>query len=72
MVLGAWSLIIGNSISNKQTVPDRLPMPHFEEALTQLGGAKIFSSLDLLSGYYQVPLTECSKPLTAFSSHSRH
>ena len=69
---GSWRLVIDYRQLNKQTVPDRLPMPHFEEALTQLSGAKIFSSLDLLSGYHQVPLAEGSKPLTAFSSHSRH
>ena len=69
---GSWRLVIDYRQLNKQTVPDRLPMPHFEEALTHLSGAKISSSLDLLSGYYQVPLAEGSKPLTAFSSHSRH
>ena len=69
---GSWRLVIDYRQLNKQTVPDRLPMPHFEEALTQLSGAKIFSSLDLLSGYHQVPFAEGSKPLTAFSSHSRH
>ena len=69
---GSWRLVIDYRQLNKQTIPGRLPMQHFEEALTQLSGAKIFSSLDLLSGYYQVPLAECSKPLTAFSSHSCH
>ena len=38
----------------------------------QFGGAKIFSSLDLLSGYWHVPLSGESKPLMAFSSHKEH
>ena len=40
---GSWHLVIDYRKLNKQTVPDRLPMPHFEEALTQLSGLR-FSS----------------------------
>ena len=36
---------------NSQTVSDRLPMPVINDALAQLGGAQVFSSLDLFSGY---------------------
>ena len=32
-----------------------------------MGGATIFTSLDLQSGYWQVELTEASRPLTAFT-----
>ena len=37
---------------NSNTVPDRMPMPVINEVLAQLGGAKVFSSLDLLSDYW--------------------
>ena len=69
---GTWRLVIDYRKLNSQTVPDRLPMPVINDVLAQLGGAKVFSSLDLLSGYWQVPLAEESKPLTAFSTHNEH
>ena len=42
-------------------------MPHIDETLDCLGGATIFTSLDLRSGYWQVEMEEESKPLTAFT-----
>ncbi|XP_064093838.1 uncharacterized protein LOC135206348 [Macrobrachium nipponense] len=47
-------------------------MPVLQDMLAQLGAAKIFSSLDLLSGYCQVPLDDESKQFTAFSTHKEH
>ena len=40
-------------------------LPHIDETLDCLGGAIIFMSLDLKSGYWQVKMHEESKPLTA-------
>ena len=42
-------------------------MPRIDETLDCLGGATIFTSLDLRSGYWQVEMEEESKPLTAFT-----
>ena len=47
-------------------------MPVISDILAQLGGAQVFSSLDVLSGYWQVPMAEESKLLTAFSTHNEH
>ena len=47
-------------------------MPNFDEVLSQLNGTKLFSTLDLLSGYHQIPLSEDSKQCTAFSTHTQH
>ena len=41
--------------------------PEIEDSLDCLDGATIFTSLDLQSGYWQVEMTEDSKPLTAFT-----
>ena len=57
---------------NSITVPDRFPLPVLSEVLNGLGGKKVFSTLDLLSGFWQVPLAEESKDLTAFSTPSGH
>ena len=36
---------------NKRTVRNRYPLPLPEEMLDRLGGAKVFSKIDLKSGY---------------------
>ena len=69
---GSWRLVIDFRKLNSHTVPDRMPMPILDEVLANLGGAKVFSSIDLVSGYYQVPLDDSSKHLTAFSTHREH
>lgn len=69
---GTWRMVIDYRKLNSHTIPDRMPMPVINDMLAQLGGAKVFSSLDLLSGYWQVPLDEESKHLTAFSTHKEH
>ena len=52
---------------NARTIKDAYSLPHIEETLDCLGGATIFTSLDLKSEYWQVEMDEDSKPLTAFT-----
>ena len=52
---------------NALTIKDAYSLPHIDETLDCLGGAIIFTSLDLKSGYWQVEMEEESKPLTAFT-----
>ena len=52
---------------NTRTIKDAYSLPHIDETLDCLGGATIFISLDLRSGYWQVEMEEESKPLTAFT-----
>lgn len=51
---------------NSKTRKDAFPLPRIEETLDALTGARWFSTLDLASGYNQVPVTEADKPKTAF------
>lgn len=51
---------------NKITRKDVYPLPRIDDALDCLYGAEFFSSLDLRSGYWQVPVAECDRPKTAF------
>lgn len=51
---------------NSKTRRDAFPLPRIEESLDALSGACWFSTLDLASGYNQVPVTESDRPKTAF------
>jgi hypothetical protein len=44
------------------------PMKTVEDVLTRLPGAKIFSTLDATSGFWQIPLDEESSFLTCFNT----
>ena len=52
---------------NKRTVKDSYALPRIEEVFDVLHGAKVFSSLDMKSGYHQVELEEEHKERTAFT-----
>ena len=52
---------------NVCTMKDTYSLPHIDEMLDCLNGSKIFTSLDLKIGYWQVELDEASKPLTTFT-----
>ena len=43
-----------------------IPLPKIDEFYAKLKGYKVFSSLDLRSGYYHISLTESAKPKSAF------
>ena len=51
---------------NAMTVKDAYPLPNIQDIFDTLGGSVYFSTLDLRSGYWQVPLDEDSIPKTAF------
>ncbi|KAL7865827.1 hypothetical protein SRHO_G00110740 [Serrasalmus rhombeus] len=51
---------------NSVTKKDSYPLPHIDESLDLVSGSSWFSSLDLRSGYWQVPLSPDAKPKTAF------
>ena len=53
---------------NNQMIKDVQSLPRIEDSLDCLDGVTIFTSLDLQSGYWQVELTETSRPLTAMSA----
>ena len=43
-----------------------IPLPKIDELYSKLKGYKVFSSLDLRSGYYCIVLSDSAKPKTAF------
>lgn len=51
---------------NRKTKKDHYPLPRVEDQLDLLAGNTLFTSLDLASGYYQIPIAEESRDKTAF------
>ena len=45
---------------------DAYPMPRVDELIGRIGGARYITTLDLAWGYWQVPMAEKARSLTAF------
>jgi len=53
---------------NAVTIKNKYPLPRFDMLFDQLAGAKVFSKIDLRSGYHQIKIRPCDIPKTAFST----
>lgn len=53
---------------NKKLIADKYPLSRIEDILDNLGRAKLFSVIDLQSGFHQIPLEEASRDITSFST----
>ncbi len=54
---------------NALTIPDEFPLPRQTEIMGALSGAQVLSTLDALSGFTQIELTEEDREKTAFRTH---
>lgn len=50
---------------NNITIPDRYPVPHVQDFSANLAGTTIFSKVDLIRGYHQIPMATDDIPKTA-------
>ena len=57
---------------NRITIKNRYPLPLPEEMIDRLFAAKVFSKIDLRSGYWQMPIREADVHKTAFRSRFGH
>ena len=55
---------------NSVTKTDTFPIPRIDDCIDKVGKAKYVTKIDLLKGFYQVPLTERAKELSAFVTPS--
>lgn len=53
---------------NAVTVPLRYPIPNAKTLLERMAGNSVFATLDLRSGFHQIPLAPEARALTAFAT----
>jgi hypothetical protein len=51
---------------NNVTKSDSFPIPRIDDCIDKIGRAKYVTKFDLLKGFYQVPLTDRAKEISAF------
>lgn len=57
---------------NRITVKDRYPLPLIDDHIDRLGCSKFFTSLDMASGFHQIPIDEESIHRTGFVTTEAH
>ena len=55
---------------NDKTKSDSFPIPRITDCIDQIGNAKFVSTFDMLKGYWQVPLTQRAREISAFVTPS--
>jgi len=63
---GSWRFCVDYRKLKSVTIQDAYPPPRIDESLDALPGSKFFSTLDLLRGYWQVPLSPDAQDKAAF------
>jgi len=66
-----WRMCIDFRQLNARSIPDAYPTPRINYVLKRLSHARIMSTLDLKSGYWQIPMASDSKQYTAFTVPGR-
>lgn len=67
-----WRIVIDYRNLNKITIPDKYPLPNITDIIDQLGNAKYFSVLDLVSGFHQIEVNPIHRAKTAFTVLGSH
>jgi hypothetical protein len=62
-----WMCVDYRSI-NGITINNKYPLPRIEDFFDQMRGARVFSNIDLRSGYHQMKIMPSDNPKTTFST----
>jgi hypothetical protein len=61
-------LVVDYRSLNEVTIKNKYPLPNINDLFDQLKGAKVFSKIDLRSGYFQLKIREQDIPKTSFTT----
>ena len=55
---GTWRACGDYRVLNANTKPDRYPIPHLHSVASRLDKKNVFSKIDLLQAYHQIPIRD--------------